>query len=343
MSIREFLGAWFYPPEVQLSEQFNFGHREILIASNNLDPQTLFLGSLQHGWYENDPLQPVSQIRNRKLKPYPFLTWSLRQKYFLEASGFGQVYAIGSPWAHLIKACGMNLADKGWMNQVNTLKKDSIERLLVFPRHSIPGGTVEHDVDIARLLNLSGCKKVTVCLFWMDFIDPKVRDYYEQFNCEIYCVGFKGNTGNDTPWAPTGGRVMFLPELLDLMCRHQVIACDQAGTAFWYAASLGKSVIISSNHDKYQWWGQLRPREIVTNNYNYLSTVAEYLLDLPIDKVIEPTPKLLEIALNEIGWNETEEFQLLMANKSLTKKSELNLNLAQPITEYIKYHANLRK
>ena len=86
MSIREFLGAWFYPPEVQLSEQFNFGHREILIASNNLDPQTLFLGSLQHGWYENDPLQPVSQIRNRKLKPYPFLTWSLRQKYFLEAS-----------------------------------------------------------------------------------------------------------------------------------------------------------------------------------------------------------------------------------------------------------------
>ena len=136
---------------------------------------------------------------------------------------------------------------------------------------------------------------------------------------------------------------MFLPELLDLMCRHQVIACDQAGTAFWYAASLGKSVIISSNHDKYQWWGQLRPREIVTNNYNYLSTVAEYLLDLPIGEVIEPTPKLLEIALNEIGWNETEEFQLLIANKSLTKKSEFNLNLAQPITGYIEYHANLRK
>jgi hypothetical protein len=335
MTFRESFSAWFYPPEVQLSEQFNFGHREVLIATHNLNPQTLFLGSLQHGWYENDPLQPVTQIRNRRLKPYPFFSWSLRQKNFLEDSGFKEVHAIGAPWAHLIKACGLNLSDHSKDIKIKSQTSNSNGNLLLFPRHSIPGGTVRHDLDVDHLLKLSDCTKATVCLFWMDFIDPAVRDYYSNFSCDLYCVGFKGNTGNDTPWTPAGGRVMFLPQLLDLMIRYEVIVCDQASTAFWYALSLGKSVIISSKIDRYQWWGNLLPREVEINNYSTLSRVDKSLLDLPIEQVIQPTSSLLDIALSEIGWNETEEFLALMQRKDITKQSDLNENLVRPVTEYI--------
>jgi len=340
MSLRESMGAWFYPPEIQLSEQFNFGHREVLIAAHKLNPQTLFLGSLQHGWYENDPLHPVSQIRNRVFKPYPFFTWSLRQKNFLENSGFKEVYVIGSPWAHLIKACGIELGDGPKNINVKSSNFDSKGNLLIFPRHSIPGGTVEHDIDVDHLLNLSGCKKATVCLFWMDFIDPRVRDYYSQFKCDLFCVGFKGNTGNDTPWAPAGGRTMFLPKLLDLMLSNEVIVCDQASTAFWYAVSLGKSVIISSKIDKYQWWGNLLPREVEVNNHSTLEAVDKSLINLPIGQVIKPTSELHRIALSEIGWNDLEEFSVLIQKKTITKQSDLNENFVRPITEYINFFAH---
>ena len=44
---------FLYPPEVALSEQFAYGHREIYQRFIGFDPNQIIFAELEHGWSSN--------------------------------------------------------------------------------------------------------------------------------------------------------------------------------------------------------------------------------------------------------------------------------------------------
>ena len=337
MSLRSSLGAWFYPPEVLLSEQFNFGHREVLVASNDFFADTLFLGSLQHGWCSPFDLRAPQALRNRKFTKFPMFVWSKRQEKDLVDFGFKHVIVIGSPWSHLLKACQVPFGKVNLSLAEQLSPNENNRSLLFFPRHSIPGGTANHRTDLKSLQEIAKVKSVTVCLFWLDFVNPEIRAFYSRFGCKIVCAGYRGSSGFETPWAPVGGRTMYLANILELISSHDVIATEETSTAFWYSISLGKEIVVLENTEEYLWWGDGRPQNIIVSNEKFLNSAGVVKNDLPLNRIIRPTPALLLAAKDELGFDYTHNIKLLDDKRYTARSNTLGLDLPIPVRDYIDY------
>ena len=105
MSIRSTVSPYIYPREVLLGEQFNFGNREVYFAANEIPGNSIFAASLQHGWAARRTEPP---IRRRVFGRYPTLVWSQRVADDIASISSNKSIVVGSPWVHLIKACGIN-------------------------------------------------------------------------------------------------------------------------------------------------------------------------------------------------------------------------------------------
>ena len=148
MSFREHFGSYFYPPEILLSEQFNFGNRDTIIAGNQLPENLFFLASLQHGWMFTRTGTPP--IKNRFLKNYPVLVWSRRIADELAISGNRNSIVSGAAWSHLLRACKIN------PRNLSSPKSES-GKMLYFPNHSMPGVLATTEVDLDLLASKYGC------------------------------------------------------------------------------------------------------------------------------------------------------------------------------------------
>ena len=328
MNLLHMARAWVYPEEILLSEQFNFGNREVLIVCNNLNRESLFLSSVQHGWYPENQTRPIPGIKSKFGVQYPYLTWSTRFRDLLKSEGYSKIFAIGSPWSHLLRNLRI---DPRVMKVSNEEKK----RLLFFPRHSAPGITIEHNIKLDQVAKVAGASEITVCLFWLDFIDPAIRDFYEKYGCKLVCVGYRGSSGFETPWAPIGGRTLFLPRILDLMESHDLIAVDEVSTSFWYALSLRKKVIITSDLENFDWWGEGAKIKLRASNLEWLDLVSPNLNNLGIMKLINPDEDLVEIALAELGWDCTIDFKRLIELGEIKTKERIDKSLTDSLESYL--------
>ena len=321
-----------------LGEQFNFGNREILVAANNLAADTFFMGLLQHGWYSSQALRPVPTVRKKDFSIYPIFTWSERQRNLLLELGYPRVHTIGSPWVHLLQACHIDPE-----KSAGPLIKDSPElsqgkKLLFFPSHSVPGSQISHSANLDLLREISSCNAITVCLFWLDFVDPSIRKYYEAFGCERHCVGFRGSAGGETPWSPAGGRLTFLPNLFNLMLSHDLVAVEETATTFWYAASLKKPIIIVPPSGDFTWWGNSTksPEHYKKiENSSFLEEVSTDLGSLATLEIIEVSEELRNFALSELGWHETHRLKIMSLEKQLIGALPLASELILPARDYI--------
>ena len=328
MNIREFLRPFVYSDLIQLADQFAYGHREILLVSNKLDPTSLILASIPHGWGPDTFGYPYPKIRNRFLKEYPILAWSSRTAADWTKRGYRLPIAVGSPWAHFV-----NSVHKNYKVGIKT-KEEVINSILFLPTHSVPGGSVKHKFELESLLNQVQPAKVTVCLFWLDFINPKVRNFYSGYGCEITCVGFKGSTGFDNPWSPIGGRELFLPNLYRLFLNHNIVVVDTISTPFWYAASLGKTVYIRGYGDEYTWWGSGKQSELSIDNRNMLALADKNLANLPLDTLIPSEGLLRDTAKIELGFDMVENFLPVVSNYKLLKPGMLESEISSPLEEF---------
>lgn len=340
-AFRETFGGFIYPPIVQLSEQFNYGHREVLLAANNLDPKIFFLGCLQHGWVSNALIQPTKNIkRNRLLRAYPHLVWTNKQRDFMIENGYKTVQAIGSPWSHLLKACKVQPGKRVDYKDGLKVRK----RTLYFPRHSIPGVTTNQNFDLAFLSKASSSSDLTVCLFWLDFVNPEVVARYQSTGAQVICLGYKGNVGIDTPWAPNGGRVMFLPNLLSLLNEYEIVATDEISTLFWYAASLGKTLILTAKTNQYEWWGEGEKQLFTNPSIELLASSSRLRNELKFNEPFEISDTLLKAALEEIGWQETQSFCSDTKLHVPFKQIDFLQDLSAPVSKFIiKYKDELAK
>jgi hypothetical protein len=332
MKFKPFISGLIHGESVKLSEQFNFGHREILLASNNLDTSSIFSASIPHGWLVESNIRPYPIVRRKNLKPYPVLSWSKRSEIALKNQSKRPVFTIGSPWSHLLRSIGINLRTLNPYPQPSPAQNSTI---LYMPSHSIYGGTAVHNFKIDKLRERFDPESVTVCLFWLDFINPKTYSFFSEQNCDVICMGFKGASANDHPWSDVGGRVEFLPNLFSILSRFDVIALDEVSTPFWYAVSLGKSVYITVEESQFKWMENGNSEVIKWNNAECLEIVKPGLSKIMKKGLIEYDSELHEISLSEVGWDYTLGFTDLLSELDILIPEKIDKNIASPIAKFI--------
>lgn len=329
MSLRSAFSAFFYGKEILLADQFNFGNREIIVRTHNLSLGTLFLGRLQHGWIPSHEVRSLKKIRNCLFQQYPVFVWSSRQQIKYRQDGHKKVFAVGAPWAHLLKFKGIDPIKSLEIAENKPGLNASDWTMLFFPAHSIQGGSNAHATKIDILLAKSGVRSVTVCLFWLDFIDPDVRGYYERLGCSVECVGYKGATGFESPWSPVGGRVDFIENLFSLIGRFDVVAIEEISTTFFYALSLSKHVYLTTQNGESTWWVDKDPKIIKYDNVQTLMDIGFDVNLVPIETLIAPNPLLLNLALSELGWDCVTDPQ----NALLLERHRIDLEFLKKINE----------
>jgi len=320
MDIRGLFSAFLYPPMINLSEQFNYGHREILLVNNRLPQNCIFKASIQHGWYHG--LENPRKVRNRFFQAYPELYWNQRVVEHKASLGFQQAYAIGSPWSHLLQFVGIELNDSRLIRELNFAEEPN--STLYFPTHSFHGIKSYLNADIRHVREITNSKQVVVCLFWIDFIDPFIRKAYQAQDCEVICVGYRGSSGFEIPWAPVGGRLLFLPNLLETILRYKNIVVQDVGTAFWYALSLRKNVFLLDNSEKQDSWYTIEGSVGTKNNLELAQSTMKDFPDFQLNERIELTEELNAFVLSEIGWYEALNSRGVLTNKSILLETAID-------------------
>ena len=236
---------FLYPPEVALSEQFAYGHREIYQRFIGFDPNQIIFAELEHGWSSDTSwLQSNSsnRLRNRRLKRYPLLVWSRELARELNYPKHKSVYALASPW-FLLLSNYENLKSTGMAPNYFEVPRS----VLYFPAHSFPG--VEaflHSKNIENIYKSQDFASITTSLYWIDFINPTIRELYEPFS-RVTCMGIRAPAATEVPWSNTGGRVNFLYQLHKAISEHQYIICEDFSTAAMAALTLGKQVFMTKD------------------------------------------------------------------------------------------------
>lgn len=328
--MKNYLRSWVYDEAILLADQFSYGHREIVLKAMGLDSSSLLLGSLPHGWGPFSPSRPYPKVFKRNFSHYPVLAWSEREYRGYLDLGHKRPIRFGSPWAHLVKQIESNESLRFLKSGVH----EKENRILFFPSHSVPGTTVTHFNNISQVKKLTGIEKITVSLFWLDYVNPSIKYFYEAQGCEVICNGYKGATGFDSPWTPAGGRVLFLPRLLSRIESHDLIVVDTVSTPFWYAASLGKKVLIFGEGDNYSWWHQKKREDLRIENRHMLKLVSKDFAKLPFDEVIEDNFALLNSAREELGFDFVSTSPSLIQGKNLLKEGVINSLVSKEVEEY---------
>jgi hypothetical protein len=301
-----------------------------LIASSELQDNTLFLASVQHGW---DPGPAIGKkILTRRLSKYSNLVWSKRIQEYLTRDDNSTSIPIGAPWSHLLRACGINpFRDR---NSSNFPNDTADPRVLYFPSHSSHGFLAIHEKNASFLNSLTSKNRIKVCLFWSDFVNPKVRDLHQGEGYEVTCAGYRGSSGSEIPWSPIGGRVLCLPSILELIEKSEIIVLDTIGTALWYAISLGKRIVILNDSERFQNWSSGSSIGLEINSFALMAELDNNFPSIMLKEVQNSNGELLDYALSELGWASMPN--LLTLPKTLTSAlPRLNSELLDPVRDFL--------
>ena len=214
------------------SDQFVYGHREILLKYAGLDYSNQIIGVIQHGmnysvqWNYQTP----RFIGGKKTKLYVF---SRRDQEIAESLGHKHVHAIGAPWLYLMNS----------LESSKTFPPEGEESVLIMPYHSqsaVPDVS-SLNTKLARakaFRDVIGSMRSTVCLHPVDFLDPNARTAFQEYGFTVTCIGSTAGLA----WSPSGGRVTALASLHSLMSRHTHYLTDSVGTSLFYAANMGMKI-----------------------------------------------------------------------------------------------------
>jgi len=227
----------FTPDVMYYEEQFMYGHREALLHFSQKNNSKLFntnilLGSIDHGWYYSES---VWKLRTKN--PFKFANryvWNDRQSE-LSATAYRTV-AVGAPWLYMLNDLGLeptNIEDR-----LPKLKN----KVIIFPGHNT-GYLFSFDVmgSIEEFKSIiPKDSEVTVCLFWLDFCDPSIRNAYKKQGWKVESVG--ATLRGSQPDSLNGGRPTVLIEMFNLLKDASLFITDDISTGLFYALSLNLSV-----------------------------------------------------------------------------------------------------
>lgn len=247
---------------------------------------TVFRGHLQHGWVTPMEAKASYGLMRSGIERFGVhLTWSSSGATLAREMGLNAL-AVGSPWAWFLSNRGIPKAK---------VEIGRTEGAIYFPQHSL-ADQVASKPDL-RWLRRRFPDVSTVCLFWVDFLDPDMRRVMEDQGLRVVCAGYRGDSRWGTPWSPVGGRRGYLENLFSLLTSHDYVVVDHASTSMLYAASMNVPVRLS---------GRLQSGD---SNRSAAREFHEYRDDyferaLGGVAVLETRPEvLLEWARAELGFN----------------------------------------
>ena len=247
------------------SEQFAYGHREILLKYSGLSYSAQLLGNLQHGVYGPKDVIDFKVPKFLGGRASKFWVWSKDTESQARRCGFKNVYAIGSPWLYLRAATGSR-------NRSGFIDK---KKVLIMGGHSQTNAwdatSKSQKRELARQYReIVGPSEATVCLHAVDFCDLDTRNAYLEYNFFVTCLGSAQST---VPWTQASNRTRMLLELIRLMESHSHFLTDDFSTQLFYAISMGMEIAIYPEllfHKKYHSPKAQNPNKPI-NHLDYLS------------------------------------------------------------------------
>lgn len=195
-----------------------YGHAHILAEYCGLDPKSPppVRGVIQHGWTFVHGLG-YGHINDAS---FTKLVWSDVARRRGQIIGWRDYAVIGSPFAYLDRI----------------LPAEPVERsgTIWYPFHgtkdyeSVQG---EHTELIDEIKATEG-GPVTICLYYVEYDDPIVRNHYLDAGFRVICHGRRGQQ-----WQGTDR--FFLFRQLSEMRRHARVASNRLSTAVMYGAAVG--------------------------------------------------------------------------------------------------------
>ncbi len=194
-----------------------YGHAHVLAAYCGLAEPPRIRGYLQHGWNIADGLGYGTPY----VEGYPIMVWSEQVRRRARSMGRRNVVVTGAPWLYLMASAGPD--------------PDPAQRegTIWYPFHGWERQRVhgDHDRLVAEIRDTEQ-GPVTVCLYWQEFRDRRIRGTYEAAGFRVICHGYRGNAWRDTDPA-------FLPRQLAELRRHRRVASNRVSSAVLYGAAAG--------------------------------------------------------------------------------------------------------
>ncbi|MDP9797799.1 hypothetical protein J2S43_006311 [Catenuloplanes nepalensis] len=212
-----------------------YGHAHVLARYCGLDDANppRIAGYLQHGWNIGDGLGEGTRL----VAGRPTFAWSEATARRARLAGRPAV-VIGAPFAYLIAHAERVLAAErprlappelsapppGDMRRTGTIW---------YPFHGWEKQKVrgDHDALIDAIRSVE-TEPVTVCLYWQDHDDRRVRGRYERAGFRVICHGRRG-----LKWRGTDPR--FLDRQLAELRGHRRVASNRLSTAIFHGIAAG--------------------------------------------------------------------------------------------------------
>lgn len=268
-----------------------YGHAHILArycGLDDVDPPTIW-GVIQHGWNVTHGLGPGHE------PPYGFpkFVWSDVSRRRGQAIGWRDYYVTGSPWAYLMTEFP------------EPMPATEREGTIFYPFHTWDGAEVEGDHHrLIAEIRATETGPVTVCLYWIEFEMPDVRQAYEDAGFRVICHGRRGK-------AKQGTDREFLYKQYAELVRHRRVASNRLTTAIFYGASVGCEVAVYGDPMKY-----VDGRPEFTDQLDFHDLVARLYPELhgtEIDRELAEAISIRELGIDHrlspdelravLGWN----------------------------------------
>lgn len=223
-----------------------YGHAHIMARYAGLAEVPRIWGYLQHGWNTADGFA----VGHKFTDGFAKLVWSEACARRGWTKGLRDYVVVGSPFAYLLHM----ERQREWEN-----REPHREGTIVYPFHGWEQQHVlgSHEDYIAEIRDMEGDVPITVCLYWNEYRDPRVRKVYEDAGLRVITHGYRGFMwkGTDTE---------FLYKQLAELRRHRRVVSNRISSAIFYGAAAGADVGIYGDPmlleaERAQLGGQLKP------------------------------------------------------------------------------------
>jgi hypothetical protein len=200
---------------------YYYGHAHVLARYCRLDEPVhppRMRGYYQHGWNIGDGQAPgVPYVAGSKM-----FVWSEQVRRRAWSLGRRDVIVTGAPFAYLAA-----------MQPAPAAADTAREGTLFYPFHGWEGQQVhgDHHRLIAELRSVEP-GPITVCLYWNEFRQRRVRATYERAGLRVICHGYRGFRWRDHD------RDFLVRQLAELR-RHKRVVSNRLCSAVWYGVLAG--------------------------------------------------------------------------------------------------------
>ena len=288
-------------PIVEFSEQFLYGHREILVDYAKLEANSMIKGSIEHGW----ALDSGRGIRKLSGGRYLYLSWSSAR---VSRSGVSEntTVAIGAPFIYAFDKVDEQIKE--------FLKKYPVDpsRILFFPVHGNEFSQQNPESQIALFKEKYDPRNATVSLYWVEYINPVIYSLYKQEGFTIVCSGFSGqmeHTGlgysaRRLAASPIGGRPSFILNTIAMLATYSKVVFGGLGTGVFYAGYMRKDIEMLHKYLTTTFLDMDSERgtsfEAHPQEARYVKYVADYM-ECNFDEIDYNTDEFYKLADLELG------------------------------------------